>query len=241
MRRCWTTALLFLLAACASRTVQFEVPAAPAVTIETASVAVIAQDRTCREVAKALIDELGRHTEFRVDPRSDVRILVFGCGVDIGWTLHHEVDYTGTDVQQVEQADLIGRGHAAISVTQDHAGLAHLVGNARDGHLGAGMRDMFRSRKAMQGRLTQSVAADLVAQLNPLPVQQDRRIYPRAPQGTARELHTLAVRAEQSGDIALAHQLATAAHAERPTARTADYLAALERRLSTAAPHLHTD
>jgi hypothetical protein len=231
MERTLHSLIPLLLVGCAARTIALEVPAAPAVALNTQTVAVVAQDRACRPVADALIDEITHHSDFTVNPHSDVRLVVFGCGVDVGWTLHQEVDASTENTQTNQSADLVGRGHAAIAVSAAGQPLAHLVGSARDRHLGTGVTEMFRTRRAMQQRLTLSLADDLVVQLNPLPIQLERRVYPNAGDGSARQLHSLAVLAEQRGHLDEAHRLASDAMDERPSNRAASYLVSLERRL----------
>jgi len=225
--------LLLLSWACAHR-VPMQVPAAPAVDLSTTTVAVVAQDRECRPVALSLIEQLKESADFQVDYRSEVRLLVFQCNVDIGWSLFHEVD--GTSNAPVKQrADVVGRGHAMIAVMTEDGTVAHLVGGARDGHVGlwqrAGLTNMLQTRRAMQRRLTDSVAVDLVSQLNPLPQTLDRWVYPNPEDGSARQLHNLAVLAEQSGDLVEARRLAQAAVDQKPTSRSEVYLESLERRL----------
>ena len=78
---------------------------------------------------------------------------------------------------------------------------------------------------------------DVWQQLNPMPQQTTRNLYANAGEGTAKDLHNLAVLAEQAGDLPEALRLATAALSERPNARIARYLDALERRaMTTPAP-----
>ncbi len=218
---------------CAHRTVSVEVAPAPAVALDTRTVAVVAQDRECRATADALIQSLDQMASIQVDPRAEVRLLVFGCGLDIGWTLRQEVDATGDRTQSIQKADLTGRGHAVVAVTTPAGTQAHLVGSSRDGHLGSwGVREMFRTQRAIRQSLTRNLADDLASQLNPLPQQLARRVYPNASEGSARDFHNLAVQAEQRGDLDEALRLARAALEERPTERTATYLHALERRIS---------
>lgn len=220
------------LGGCASRTVRVEVAPAPAVSLPSSTVAVVAADRECRPMADALIRSLGQRASIAVDPRADTRLLVFGCGLDIGWTLTEEIDATGDRPQSRQRADLSGRGHAVVAITDAHGTQAHILGSSRDGAVGAwGLQDMFRNRRALRNRLTESVAEDLVGQLNPTTRQIARRVYPNATEGSARELHTRAVVAEQRGDLDEALRLARASLTERPTERAAAYLRALERRV----------
>lgn len=227
----WFPVLLALTTGCAHRTVRVDVPPAPAVSLATSRVAVVAQDRECRPVADALIDALHERASFEVDPRSDVRLLVFGCGLDVGYVLREEVDATGERAESIRKVDLTGRGRAVLAVTAAGDTMAHLVGSSRDGQLGGwGKRHVFRTRRTLERSLSDAVAADLASQLNPLPQQLARRIYPHAAPGSARELHTRAVQAEQRGDLDAATRLARAAAALRPTDRAEAYVASLERR-----------
>lgn len=235
-------ALLALIASgglggCAHRTVRLEVAPAPAVSLPSSTVAVVAQDRECRPIADAIIDELGSKASIAVDPRAQTRLLVFGCGLDIGWTLRQEVDATGDRTRSIDRSDLTGRGHAVVAITTPEGTLAHLVGSSRDGVFGAwGVSDMFRSQRTMRRSLVDGLALDLVDQLNPLPQQLARRVYPNAVEGSPRELHNLAVLAEQRGDLPEAVRLARAALDERPTERSARYLRELERRAGPLRP-----
>ena len=74
-----------------------------------------------------------------------------------------------------------------------------------------------------------------------MPQQYTRKLYANAGKGTAKDLHNLAVLAEQGGDLREAIRLASAALAERPNARIASYLDSLERRSVTtpARPPIH--
>jgi len=70
----------------------------------------------------------------------------------------------------------------------------------------------------------------VVRQLNPLPTLVERRVYPNAPAGTARDLTNQAVLAEKAGDLQRALEFATAAYVQDPNRRTASYLDDLQRR-----------
>ncbi len=223
------------LLACAPR-VRVEVAAAPAVAIGVTSVAVVARDRECRPIADAMIADLKAEALIQVDPRSPVKLMVFDCAVDLGWTVYQEVD--GADERR--RADVEGRGHAVMAVETPYGTVAHVIGNAREGHLGSWknrpIRDMLQTRSTIQRRLTSSVASDLVQQLNHQPQQVVRRLYPNADDGSAKQLTHLAVLAEQRGDLAEAIELASEAHLTDPSDRTAEYLASLQRRLYGQSP-----
>jgi hypothetical protein len=226
--------LIFLasLAACGPK-VHVEVPATPAVTLGVSSVAVVARDRECRPVADAMLADLKSDARIDVDPRAQIKLMVSDCAIDIGWTVHQEVD--GSASSERERADIQGRGHALLSVDTPYGTVAQVIGSAREGHLGSwrnrGLNDMLRTRSTVQRRLTHSVARDLVQQLNHQPQEIARRIYPNAHHGTSKQLTHLAVLAEQRGDLSEAISWAEQAHNTNPNERTAEYLAALQQRL----------
>jgi len=213
--------------------VRVEVPAAPAVAIGVSTAAVVARDRECRPIADAMIADLKAEALIEVDPRAAVKLMVFDCSVDIAWAVHQDVDSESSE--ELQRADIEGRGHAVMAVETPYGTVAHVIGSAREGHLGSwkkrGLRDMLRTRSTVQRRLTASVAGDLVQQLNHQPQQVVRRIYPNADDGTAKHLTSLAVDAELRGELAEAIALAQKAHLADPTDRTADYVASLQRRL----------
>jgi hypothetical protein len=108
-----------------------------------------------------------------------------------------------------------GRAHAVAAVSFEGGVLANLIGAGRGG-------DPLAAR--------QDLARDLAQQINPVPTLVERRVYPNAASGTARELTTLAVEAERIGDLDRAVALAEAAWAEDPNPRTASYRDELLRR-----------
>lgn len=233
----WFPVLLALVSGCAHRTVRVDVAPTPAVSLPASRVAVVAQDRACRPVADALIAALRERAAFEVDPRADLRLLVFGCGLDVGYVLREEVDATGPRSESIRKLDLTGRGRAVLAVTEGQETLAHLVGSGRDGHQGGwGAVAPFQTRNALLRSLTEAVAADLATQLSPLPQQLARRVYPNATPGSARGLHTLAVRAELRGDLDAATRFAREAAARRPSDRARAYLASLEQQPATVEP-----
>jgi hypothetical protein len=229
--RVLSAALLVGLSGCAHRVV-VEVAAAPAVAIDASAVAVVSKDRECRGVANALVQQLNAIDGLRVDPRADLRIDVFSCGENYELTLVSEGDDASGETRS--RARLDGRSYAVLMTSSSQGVFAHLIGSSQGG-ASTGWEDhgstgLLRLRRDTQKRLAHDVAADLTAQLNPAPEHVARRVYPNAPEGTARELHTLAVLAERAGDLETAYYLAEAAHSEQPNARRADYLAELRRR-----------
>ena len=76
------------------------------------------------------------------------------------------------------------------------------------------------------------LAADLVRQLAPLPETVERRWYRKPKPGTAKSLHNQAVEAERAGNFEEAVRLARQAAETDRNRHTADYLRAVEARLS---------
>ena len=197
--------LLCGLAVGCGSTVRLELPPTPAVALPGDAIAVVARDRACQATADALVEELGRSPSPRVDPRADLRIDLFNCGGS--------------------RAPLEERAHAVAVVSFQGRVLANLIGAGRDDDSNGSDEGVFDRSQARE-----DLARDLAHQLNPLPTLVDRRIYPNAPTGTARELTTLAVAAELQGDLDTAVVLAEAAWEEHPNPRTASYLEELLRR-----------
>lgn len=218
--------MLALLAGCA-HTVQVELPAMPSVAITTQSVAVVTRDRACRDVADALIRELSDMGAVRVDPRSEVRLEVFGCEKpNAPVTVDVELGDDGVDRRKVS---VEGRAHAVLAVRVGDGTEAHLIGAARREVRGNGVeKNVATLSRAVDRELTEAVAADLAEQIRPVPRTVDRRIYPNAPSGTALALHTLAVDAERAGKIVLARSLAQAAYDEDPSEKHREYLEELD-------------
>ncbi len=210
-------------------TVQLEVPAAPAVHLQADAVAVVAHDRACQPAADALTRGLADSGVLHVDHRAEVRLELIACGDDESFTVEQQ---GSQDSPTRRRTDVAARAHAVVAVTAHGQTAAHLIGAGRH-HLTTSWTEpnrMARVRNTAQRQAFADLADDLVQQLSPVPMLVERRVYPNASNGSARELHTLAVRAEQGGDVELAWLLAQAAHLENPTPRTASYLDALHRR-----------
>jgi hypothetical protein len=213
--------------------VRVEVPAAPAVALrwEGPKIAVVAQDRDCRDVADALVEELNAVDGLEVDPRADVRLRVLRCGRSQAVNIDIRVEGD----QDRRRVLMEGRAHALVAVYAEGEPQAHLVGSARHFDNGAwGDIDVLGRRRSMDRTLTSILARDLATQVSPMPRVAERRVHPRAPEGTARRFYHDAVLAELSGDLFEAHRLAMKAWQERPTERTAAYLRELETRLQRA-------
>lgn len=215
--------------ACRS-TVRLEVPPTPAVAIPDDTVAVVARDRACQAAADALALELPRSSYLVVDPRAGVRVELLGCGEDQVWTLEQEAGPDGARRRTRVEA----RAHAVVQVSAEGRVLAHLIGAGREEGATAWQQPtrFLRFRRQTRHRVHADLARDVVRQLNPLPTLVQRRVYPNAPAGTSRELVTLAVLAEQTGDLDRALQLAEAAWQRDPNPRTMGYLEELKRRRS---------
>jgi hypothetical protein len=226
------------LSGCAHK-VRVEVPAAPAVALrwEGPKIAVVAQDRDCRDVADALVAELNAVDGLEVDPRAEVQLRVQRCGRSR--SVHIDIRVEGD--QDRRRVLMEGRAHALVAVYDEGQPQAHLIGSARHFDNSAwGDIDVLGRRRSMDRALTAILARDLATQVSPKPRVTERRVHPRAPEGTARRFYHDAVLAELSGDLIEAHRLAMKAWQERPTDRTAAYLHELETRLQrsgSSPPH----
>lgn len=223
--------ILALLCGC-SPSVRLELPPRPAVALHADMVAVVARDRACQPVADAVALELTKSSYLAVDPRSPLRIELFGCGDEQALTMEHEQTEEGESKSRVR---IEARAHAAVSVSEHGRVFAHLIAAGHEnGSSFASAMPIVRIRHQARRRVQEDLARDVVQQLNPLPTLVSRRVYPNAPAGTSRELTTLAVMAEQGGDLDQALQLAEQAWARDPNPRTASYLEELKRRMSEA-------
>lgn len=220
-------------------TVRLELPPSPAVALTLDTVAVVAHDRQCQAAADALALELGRSSYLTVDPRSHLRVELFACGEDQSWTMEQEQGPEGARTRTRVEA----RAHAAVAVSDDGRILANLIGAGREEGATAWSQPtpMLRVRRLIRNRVHEDLARDVVRQLNPLPTLVARRVYPNAPVGTARELTTLAVLAEQSGNLEEAVDLARQAWMQDPNRRTAGYLEELKLRRTVAPPSSSSD
>jgi hypothetical protein len=228
VRSSWWLALTLCGGSGCRATVPLELPPTPAVALSADRVAVVARERSCQQAADALALELGRSSYLQVDPRSPLRIDLFGCGDDQSVTVEQQAGPEGTDSRTRVET----RAHAVVRVADSGRVLAHLIASGRDEGSSTWSQPTSVGRLSRQARnrVHEDLARDVVRQLNPLPVLVERRVYPNAPAGTARDLTTQAVLAERDGDLQRAVELATAAWLEDPNRRTASYLDELKRR-----------
>jgi hypothetical protein len=218
--------------ACLSHRVQVEVPAAPSLELGTSSVAVVAVDRACEEVANALVAELAELDGIHVDPAAPLQLHVYGCTARLGVPLvdvRQQADRAG-NTTETRRVFVEGRSQAAVDVVSDGVVVARLVGAGRR-TLVADTAAQLAERRGMARDLVLRVAIDLADQVRPVPRLAVRRTYPNAPAPSAAGLLDAAVQAELAGDLGKARELALAAHHERPGPRTETYLAELERRV----------
>ncbi|MBT3220118.1 MAG: hypothetical protein HN348_13595 [Proteobacteria bacterium] len=209
--------------------------ALPAVQLDTTTVAVVAADRSCRPIADRLVQRLNEVEGLRVDPQSEVRLNVNSCGesYETSVFVNQEVSSGGTISSDRRRAVIEGRGHAVVTVQIGDDVQAHIIGSGNRVSFGTWhdreLHNTLEMRQVVQRRIGESVADDLAEQLSPVATIAARRVFPNAPLGSARQLHTLAVQAEQSGDIQRAREFAQAALAAKPTTRERVYIEQLDR------------
>lgn len=205
-----------LATGCASR-VKMEVPAAPTVRTEARSIAVVADNRMCREIADALAEQL-RGANLDVRPDADARLTVFACNQS--WL--------------TEDASLEGRAQAVASLRANGFVQAQLLGVASHGQPADEVEQegTIRYKRRVQRSLQQRVARDLAEQVAPVPLPVRRRVYTNSPVGSARSYHNLAVTAEREGRLLDALWWAERAHEIQPSKLRARYVEELSRRVS---------
>ena len=234
MRKIFVGSVIIIATSCASK-VQVELRALPAVKLDTTTVAVVAADRSCRPIADRLVQRLNEVDGLRVDPNSQVRLNVNSCGesYETHVFVNQEVAPGGQVRSDRRRAVVEGRGHAVVTVQIGDDVQAHIIGSGDRVSFGTWhdreLHDTLEMRQIVQRKIGESVADDLAEQLSPVSTIVARRVYPNAPMGSARHLHTLAVQAEQSGDIERAREFAQAAQAANPTIRERLYVEQLDR------------
>jgi hypothetical protein len=220
-----TIVLLTLGVGCA-KTVRVSVPAHPAVPLDHDRFSVVAVDRSCQGVADGLTHALAHLDGVSVDPSAPARLEVLTCGR----TVVPVVDIELADHEDRRRVGLEGRAHAVVAVNVASQGVAHIIGTGQRSSVGAwGETDVSGLSRAMQRDLDDALAHDLTRQIDPLPRQVSRRIHPNASDGSARNLHTRAVLAEQRGDFIEARSFARRARDADPSPRYVDYLQELDR------------
>lgn len=224
MKRILAMAVLLALSGCARR-VQVALPAAPAVALESQTVAVVAGGRACRDVADALVQRINTLEGMRVDPSSPVRLTVQGCSN----TFDPQVDITVSDNSDwLGRITVVGRGHAVVQVQTQGETRATLIATGERYAQGELEGSMVALRKRVSRNLTEAVADDLTEQLRPIPRVVQRRVYPNAESGTARAHINLAVTAELEGDLLTARDHALRALEISPSAEFAAYARELD-------------
>lgn len=221
--------LIAMLGACGPK-VAVQVAANPAVALSDAAVSVVARDRSCQPLADALVDALW-DANVPVDPRAGVRVEVAVCGDDLKYDVEQTVSADAPE-RVVRSTRATARAHGLLVVTNQGELQAHLMGIGRHqaARSGEGRGPLAAVGRSARQHAILDAAEDLSEQLSPSPISIDRRVWPNAPEASHRGLTTLAVLAEQRGDLAEAKTFATQAYDRRPTSRAARYLTDLERR-----------
>jgi len=226
------TSLALTLYGCVS-TVQVQVRPLPSVNVDLSAVSVVSASRSCTEVANAVVQHLTDAPGIHVSPDATLRIQLDDCAL----TYHPRVELrqeVGSDGRSVTErtATVDGRAYAMVSLTSGDTEQARLLASARETtSLSRTGASMFKPTRADTRSLRDALVDDLVRQVSPMPRLVQRRLYPGAPSGSARDLYNQAVLAEASGDLNAAHRLATLAISRGAAPPITRYAEELERHL----------
>lgn len=229
-------ALWALLAAsgCAHQ-VAWQIQPVPSTPLPSLQVAVIAEDRGCKEVADSLVDSLAARPGVEVNPDAAVQLRVSDCRYEVLATVDVEVSEMSVIAadypEQVERRRYLVDGWALASMT-----VVAPAQEPRDLEVSAERHDRTAwssaprdpARHELDDALTRDLAWALADHVAPLPETLRRRLYADPEPGTARALHNRAVEAEKVGNLNLALQLARDAYAADPSAERMRYIEALQ-------------
>jgi hypothetical protein len=191
----------------------------------------VVADRSCQDVADAIVREINAEPGLAVDPLAAVRVKVLTCGRTVAAAIDVRDDGGG----ERRRVSITGRAHALVEVSTGEAVQAHLVGAAHREDPGAwGELSVAARGRTLDRVLVLDLAEDVVNQISPVPHLAWRRLHPNAPHGSPRALATSAILAEIDGDLVRARRLAALAHEAHPSERTAAYLRELDERLLAA-------
>ncbi|MFZ5475858.1 MAG: hypothetical protein ACOZNI_03710 [Myxococcota bacterium] len=221
---------LVLALACAHR-VSWEVQPAPAYTLASMEVAVVAGDRSCKRVADELAEALSARG-VTVRPDAAQRLEVRKCDE----LLHTNIEVLSMDYglayaqgvrTERRRYTMRGTAHAELWVGDRTKLLGAADRNLRGPWVTEGDLDLPGALALREG-LQRDLARDLAQQVAPLPETISRRLYRDPEPGTARQLHNEAVEAERGGDLDRAVALAREAYAADPSMTSLRYLEELK-------------
>jgi hypothetical protein len=223
-----STCGLLLMLGCVPKQVYVELPAAPAVHLPSASVAIISADRGCQRLSNQFAKQMTREALFRVSPKAEVRLLVSNCQQQIRpiVDIKHRVDARSGTVQEKRRLHLEGQGFAQVEVQTSTGSQAHLLAQASWRQEASGSRAV----RGLRQLLLRQLANDLLEQVRPIPHVAQRRVFPNAQPNSHRAMLTRAVAAEINGDLRRAIALASAANEQSPNPRIHAYLSELIQR-----------
>jgi len=220
--------ILFCLTGC-TKQVYVQMPAAPTVHLASATIAVIAADRTCLSVANTLAERLTKEAFYIVSPKARVRLIVSGCKTYVHpfVDILHSVDSVNNVVTQTRRIRLDGRAYAQVEVKTEGRSEAFLLGNAQWSQLSS----RPKRTHGMDALLNTLLTDDLMEQVRPIPRIASRRVFPNAQPGTQKALLTNAVVAEAAGDLRAAIRFAVAANDNASNPKVEAYIMELRERL----------
>jgi hypothetical protein len=224
--------MLPLIAVGCTSSMKVELSPIPTVSLETTSVSVVASDRDCRQIANALIHTLRDQYGFQVTPLSPIRLTLSDCGASYETNITVTQSVTSDKfLADNRKVSMVGHSHASLSVSAYGHIQAYSIGTGfQENVVGRNAESLVTLRRVTADNLIGLVAEDLASQVSPVPKEVARRVFPNAPNHSARGLHTLAVEAESMGAFEAALEYARAAHNQRPTHQSQAYVAELDRR-----------
>ena len=224
--------ILLFAFACGHSLVSWEFQPPPAVSASLSEVVVVVSGDECQGIANEIAMTLAMREGHSIHPDARTRLILNMCSVE---SETRTVAARPSTKGKTAPDDRISRGKGSALVTVELDGRPM-------GMVKAESLQMQRSSTAQSASETMGadiekavvseLATDLVQQLAPLPETVERRWYRKPKPGTAKSLHNQAVDAERAGNFEEAVRLAKLAAEADNNRHTADYLRAMEARLS---------
>lgn len=234
------TAIAALVCMGCATTIQVELRPLPAIDVDLSAVAVVSASRECTDVADLLVRRLAAAPGIHVSPDAELRVQLDQCGLVYQPQVELEqVVHSDGSVISERTATVDGRAYAIVQIQTKGIEQARLLASARNTDTlpqAGGFTRLFRPNRSIARDMREALVDDLVRQISPMPMLVQRRIYPGAHDGSARDFYNQAVLAELSGDLHQAHRLAVKAETRSDDPTISRYAAELARQLDPAIP-----